>query len=225
MGGGKRKQYLELRGKRILEHSLERFEVLPWVTGIVVVVPAEDVEECRVLCKRFSRVHACVAGGKSRFQSVRNGVTALSATAEDIILVHDAVRPLVSAALCERVRDKTLEVDAAIAALPLKGTIKQSDSRGLIDKTVDRRLLWEAQTPQGFVYEHLQAAYHLSASWDDAQCDAITDEAMLMESIGVPVVLVEGEETNLKITRPLDLRLAEAIGANEAKFLVRQRIK
>ena len=211
MGGAVRKQYLALDGKRILEHTLERFNAFSWVSGMVLVTPA-DVPEMAPLQAVYPRLYAIVSGGESRFQSVKNGVAAIPPQRCRTVLIHDAVRPIFSEALCERVIADTTRVGAAIAALPLKGTIKASHGeQALIAQTVNRAHLWEAQTPQGFSYPLLQSAYAQSGAWPPSDAASLTDEAMLFERLGLPVALVEGEETNIKITRPLDLALAEAM--------------
>jgi 2-C-methyl-D-erythritol 4-phosphate cytidylyltransferase len=217
MGGDTRKQYLEIAGKRILDHTLERFMSYTWVAGIVLVVPEEDREDLRIpLFPRVS-VHV-VSGGPTRFHSVRNGVLALQAVAEDFVFVHDAVRPLFSETLCLRVLEA-----AAIAALPLKGTIKAAapvrDDPRPIARTVDRTLLWEAQTPQVFSYGALCEAYERVRTWREDECERATDEAYLFEALGRTVALVEGEETNIKITRPLDLKWMQAFLHSERSAL------
>lgn len=211
-----RKQYLMLGGKTILERSIACFDALSFVSGIVAVLPEDD-------CASFDgdRLKACyprfcgvVSGGQTRFDSVKNGVLFLNergAQAGDWMMIHDAVRPLVSELLCVRVIERAKQVGAAIAALPIKGTVKQVDGSGRILGTVDRTHLCEAQTPQVFAAGALMRAYAAVDKWDQAMRASITDEGMLLEHMGERVDWVVGEETNLKITRPLDLKLAEAL--------------
>lgn len=214
MGEGTRKQYVEVSGKPILEYTLDVIEACAWVAGAILVLPPEDCSAFAGLSSRYRRLKAIVAGGKSRFQSVRNGVLALAAAPEDWVLVHDAVRPLFSEALCLRVLSAAMACGAAIAALPLKGTIKEADGASaghrVIARTVDRSALWEAQTPQAFSYGALCEVYARAGTWREDECERVTDEAYLFEAFGKAVALVEGEETNIKITRPLDLKLMQA---------------
>lgn len=211
-----RKQYLLLGDQPILEHTIARFDAMAFVSGIVVVLPPDDLTSFDVasLQARYPRLLAIVPGGPSRFESVKNGVRFLQnhgAQAGDWMMIHDAVRPLVSEALCVRVIERAKQVGAAIAALPIKGTVKQVDGSGRILGTVDRSDLCEAQTPQVFPHDTLMQAYTAVDKWDQAMRASITDEGMLLEHMGERVDWVVGEETNLKITRPLDLKLAEAL--------------
>ncbi len=216
MGGGTRKQYLSLGNHSILDEILSRFNAWEWVSGIAVVLPPEDVPQFQSLRSRFSRVVAVCAGGATRFHSVKNGVAALSAASEDWVAVHDAARPLLSKTLAEKVLQSAKVHGAAIAALPLVGTIKRDDGRDdgvlAIRETVDRSSLWEAQTPQVFSYGGILAAYDaLEKRGDFLTPTALaryTDEAMLFEALGKTVALVCGEARNLKVTRPEDVRIA-----------------
>lgn len=201
------KQYHQLAGVPLLIHSVRAFCHHPAIARTVVVVPAQWLEKTAEMFAEHGLPTASVtlvAGGRRRQDSVLAGLKALDATT-DIVLVHDGARPLISGALIDRCWQAADTHGAAIAAIPVKDTLKGADSSGLITRTVDRNSLWQAQTPQAAKRFLLLSAYAAAGEGD------VTDEAMLLEQAGIPVRLVAGEETNLKITRPEDLPLAEKI--------------
>ena len=206
MGGPRAKQFLELQGKPILLLTLERFETAPEVDGIVIAAAPEELEAVRVLVRTHGlhKVRAVVAGGKERQDSVWN---ALKECACNIVLVHDAVRPFVSHHLISAVATAAARTGAALAAVAPKETIKISDGAGMVLSTPERSHLSVAQTPQGFAYPILVEAFQ------QAQKEGFygTDDASLVERIGVHVSLVEGSYDNIKITTPEDVALAEQI--------------
>jgi 2-C-methyl-D-erythritol 4-phosphate cytidylyltransferase/2-C-methyl-D-erythritol 2,4-cyclodiphosphate synthase len=205
MGGELPKQYLPLRGKPLLGHTLRCFESSPLVNSIVLVVRQEDMAYCRqrVLDEGdFRKISALVPGGAERCDSVWVALQATSPE-DEIVLVHDGVRPFATAALLERVIAAAIEHRAAIAALPVVETIKVVE-RGRVVQTPARQQLWRAQTPQAFARELLLEAH--------AQRPAgltITDDAVLVERLGHAVHVVEGDPRNAKITTPEDLAWAE----------------
>ncbi len=154
---------------------------------------------------RYAKVTAVVRGGEMRQDSVANGVEALDPADDDIVLVHDGARPLVTQDLIERVLEAARTTGAAIPGLPLEDTIKEAEA-GRVVRTVPRERLVRVQTPQGF------SAGLLRRALDAAKTAglAATDEAALLESLGLPVTIVPGDPRNLKITSPLDLTAAEA---------------
>jgi 2-C-methyl-D-erythritol 2,4-cyclodiphosphate synthase/2-C-methyl-D-erythritol 4-phosphate cytidylyltransferase len=180
------------------------------IKHIIVVVPADWMTETSSLFDRYA-VNVphltIVPGGSRRQDSVQAGLKALETCADDtdIILVHDGARPLVSDEIIDRCYLAALEYGAAIAAVPVKDTLKRGDATGRITATIDRTSLWQAQTPQATRKELLQQAFLHNG---DAE---VTDESSLLEKAGVPVVFVEGAETNIKMTRPEDLLLAEKL--------------
>lgn len=207
---GQPKQYLELLGVPIFIRTLQPFIDSSCITRIVVVVPEERIGQTRDLCSQFlvaGEKIALVAGGRRRQDSVLAGLEALPEDIE-IIVVHDGARPLVSQEVIERCYEQAVDKDAVIAAVPVKDTIKRADGRGRIAATVAREDLWQAQTPQAMKRDLLVKAY---AEYGHENA---TDEASLLEKSGVAVHLVLGAETNLKITRPEDLLLAEKILAS-----------
>ncbi len=208
-GGPQRKQYLELDGLPLFWRSAKTFARLQAVQGLVLVFPPEDLERMTgVVAGLYERDplglpwRAC-AGGARRQDSVRLGLAALDAGV-DRVLVHDAARPFVSAALARRVLDAVTEpVCAAIPGVAVTDTIKCVGENDIIVDTPDRASLRAVQTPQGFVLAPLLAAHARAQAegWE------VTDDAALMERAGYQVVVVEGEEANVKITTPADLEL------------------
>jgi 2-C-methyl-D-erythritol 4-phosphate cytidylyltransferase len=204
MGGPTPKQYLSLRGRPVLEHSVRAFTGHPDVGAVVVVLPPNDLASPPDWLVATGVILA--AGGAERGDSVWNGMQALPAD-PDPILVHDAARPLVSAEVIDRVLARARTGVGAVAAVPVADTIKVVDGELRITKTLDRRHLWQAQTPQGFPRWLLFEA-HERARAEGVQA---TDDAALVERYGGEVFVVEGAPENLKITRLADLQLAESL--------------
>ncbi len=210
MAGPQPKQFLALDGVPILVHSLRAFAAAPRVTSIYVAVRKQEIEraEAQVAEYGFSDRVRVVEGGEKRQESVANALRALPAQPDDIVLVHDAVRPLIDAATIERTIDAVAEYGAAIVGMPDVDTIKQVERTAhgaLITATIPREFVVQAQTPQGFRYSLLERAFA------EATADGFvgTDEASLLERAGIPVAVVPGSQVNLKITQPGDLELAE----------------
>ncbi|HET7057829.1 MAG TPA: 2-C-methyl-D-erythritol 4-phosphate cytidylyltransferase [Nitrospiraceae bacterium] len=209
MGGSTPKQFLTLGGLPILVHALRVLEESPAVTEIILTVPAADREYCLneiVARYKFHKITKVVPGGEQRQDSVRHGLAELDQDV-DVVIVHDAVRPFLTAEMVARAIDAAAEHGAAIVAIPMRDTIKRVGSDGLIESTIDRNHLWLAQTPQAFQRTLLQAA-HRKARIENYHA---TDDAQLMEWLGHRVVIVEGSGENIKITRPEDLGIGEAI--------------
>ena len=207
MGGSVSKQFMELQGKAILCHTLERFEASELVSGVIVVVPSEQVAMVAELVADFPKVISIVAGGKERQDSVYNALEALPDDAE-VVAVHDGVRPFVRASQIDEAIRAAMTHGGAIVAVKVPDTIKrEKNGTGEIAETIDRTHLWLAQTPQAFRVDLLKEAF-LEAM--KAQFYG-TDEAGLVERIGRPVYLVMGDRGNVKITTPDDLPMGEAI--------------
>jgi 2-C-methyl-D-erythritol 4-phosphate cytidylyltransferase len=207
MGTGvTRKQYLELAGSPVLLRSLAAFLAHPSCRWVVAVLPPEDAADPPL---SLPGDVALVPGGTTRSESVRAGLAALPAEA-DLVLVHDAARPLVTRAVVDRVLDAAALGSGAVPAVPVTDTLKRVRDDGLVVETVDRSALWAAQTPQGFPRRMLLHAYDaaLREGW------VATDDAALVERSGGRVVVVVGDPHNIKITRPEDLLLAETILAS-----------
>lgn len=201
------KQFLKLGSRPVLAHSIAPFEVCAAVREIVLVVPEDQVHTTEQIVRRFnfSKVSSITVGGRERQHSVRNGLIAFRETPE-IVLVHDAVRPLVSAEVILKVIVAAEKFGGAVAGVPVKDTVKVG-REGFYTKTLDRDSLWAVQTPQGFRYEILYRA-HLTAQ---RKAFIGTDEASLVERLRLPVKIVQGEYSNLKITTHEDLRIAKSL--------------
>lgn len=207
------KQFSELGGTPILIHTLRKFAASPRVSEIYVALRANEIAGFRARLekesKEFSRKKIeLVEGGEHRQQSVANAMAEVSAAADDIVLVHDAVRPFVTAEIIHDVIEAAEKYGAAIAGMPAMDTVKQVErtSEGaVISATVPRERVVMAQTPQGFRYGVLKKAF------DEATADEFlgTDEASLVERSGHKVAVVMGSPRNIKITTPADMELAE----------------
>ena len=207
------KQFNELAGIPILIHTLRKFATVEAVSEIWIALRENEIQGFRerlakdagdVLKKKVE----LVAGGEHRQQSVEHALNAVSAAADDVVLVHDAVRPLVTAEIIHDVIEAAEKYGAAIAALPAVDTVKQVErtAEGAIVKaTIPRAGVVLAQTPQGFHYSVIKKAF------DEAAADGFmgTDEASLVERSGHEVVVVMGSPRNIKITNPGDMELAE----------------
>ncbi len=209
MGAGINKQYLQLGGMPILARTLRIFEDAPFVDRIVPVIPEDEIEFCQeqvVDRYCFRKVREIVAGGRERQQSVLNGLRSLDGCAEDdIILIHDGVRPFVPLSVVQRSVEVAREHDGALVAVPVKDTVKVVED-GIVTGTPARETLWLAQTPQTFRYGVIRAAHEIA----DAEQFLGTDDASLVERLGDKVHIVIGDYRNIKITTPDDLVLAEA---------------
>ena len=191
-----------LKGKPLIAYSLKVFEDYPGIDQVVVVGAQGFLSQFIRLTKSFKKVCAVVAGGVMRCDSVKSGLKALSPDT-DIVLVHDAARPFVDAAMIDRLIASLKKNKAAIVGVPVKFTVKMIDRKSLnIQETPARDLLWEAQTPQGFHKDILVKAH---AQKTKAQA---TDDAMLVERLGGRVKMVMGSYRNIKITTPEDIVLA-----------------
>jgi len=203
------KQFLTIAGLPVLVHSLKAFSAVPRVEQIIVAVRKNEIArtEEQVAEYGLSKVRV-VEGGDNRQHSVANALAALSAAEDDVILVHDAVRPLIDPATIERTIDAVAKHGAAIVGLPAVDTIKQVERTAdgaIITSTIPRERIVQAQTPQGFRFGLMQVAFA------EAEADGFlgTDEASVLERAGVEVAVVMGSPRNFKITQPGDLELAE----------------
>ena len=203
---GRPKQYAELGGRPVLAWAIEACR--PSSSGVVLVVPADGDQ------RDAYGADAVVLGGPTRADSVRRGLAAVPPDAE-VIVVHDAARPLASAALFQAVVDAVGEeggADGAVPGLPVGDTIKMVDEARTVTRTLERASLVAVQTPQAFRAEILRRA-HQAATGAESPSDAPTDDAMMVEALGGTVRVVEGEPGNLKITTPGDLETAAGLVA------------
>ena len=208
-GSDELKQFRWVAGKPMLLHSVQTFQLRADVALVVVVLPrayAGDPPPWLFQCD-LDRLVVSV-GGRERGDSVYNGLEDLPASV-GVVLVHDAARPLVTGDAIDRVVAEARAGRGAVAALPVVDTLKEVDAEGRIVRTVERARLWRAQTPQGFPRDVLLRA-HVAARRDGV---AATDDAALVERLGVPVVVVPGSERAMKITDAADFERAEALSA------------
>lgn len=212
MGSQRNKLLLTLLGKPLLSWTLAAAEASQHISWIGIMGQPDDFPAFKAILRDLSLVMPVelIKGGATRQESVYNGLQALPPSA-DRVLIHDGARCLATAELFDRSAEALLSCPGLIVAVPVKDTIKVVDERQIVRDTPDRRNLWAAQTPQGFEVKLLKQCHQegRQKSWE------VTDDAALFEKCGLPVQIVEGEETNLKVTTPVDLALAE--------FILRQR--
>lgn len=207
MGGAIKKQFLELGGMSVLAHTLRRLSGFDMIDGVILAAPADEIATCRddVVGKYdIRKVMKIVEGGKTRQDSVYNAFVQAPDDAK-LILVHDAVRPFVTERIIRDVIDNAERYGAAIVAIPVKDTLKKITGAGFIESSVSRDHIVRVQTPQCFKRELLERGFR------EALRDGYmgTDESSLLDRLGIPVHISDGAETNIKITTPEDLKLAE----------------
>ncbi|MBK6796409.1 MAG: 2-C-methyl-D-erythritol 4-phosphate cytidylyltransferase [Acidobacteria bacterium] len=210
-GGQTPKQFLEIAGAPIIIHTLRRFDSCEDIGAIIVALQASEIssfEEC-LSGFEFRKPVRLVPGGAERSDSILNALEAAREFDPELVAVHDAVRPFVTPAQISAVLARAGEAGAAILALPATDTIKEVEG-GIIRRTIDRRLIWRAQTPQAFRYEMLLRA-NAEARTAGLPPALTTDDSLLVENLGLEVAVVEGSAHNIKITTPEDFILAERL--------------
>lgn len=214
VGGAELKQLRWVAGKPMLLHSLQAFQSIPEVAMVVCVLPKQYAGDPPPWIFQSDPERMLISvGGKTRAESVSNGLEDLPAECTTV-LIHDAARPLVSVPMIRRVMDEAKKGHGAIAALPVVDTLKRVDADGRIVETVSREMLWRAQTPQGFPRDVIVQA-HAEAKRAGWHAEA-TDDAALCERLGIPVHVVRGSERALKVTEAADFARAELMaGWNE----------
>ena len=215
MGGETPKQFLPLCGRPILERTISALAASAQIDGILLALPPGLPEDLKASYLGMPKVIRAVDGGTERQNSVRNALSAVPEEAE-VILVHDAVRPFVSWDLLARCVALAREHGAVVPVVPVRDTMKEWDPEGKTLTTVERSLLFRAQTPQAFRAGILRAAYEKA----EATGRRGTDDASLVEEAGYPVTPIPGEEANLKITIPEEFRMAEGLLRAEADFRI-----
>ena len=209
MGGKVKKQFISLKGMPLLLYTLKAFEEFQGIEHIHLVLDGGDFEYCRrEIIQKFGikKVVQLVPGGDRRQDSVWNGLMAMEGHC-DMVIVHDGVRPFVSATMLKRLLAAMGDVQAVVTAIPARDTIKRVDGRGHVLDTPQRNTLFHIQTPQGFRYDVIREAYKRAMEegiWG-------TDDAYFVERIGVQVKVIEGSPFNIKITTPEDIALAHCI--------------
>lgn len=198
------KQFYKLEGKEILVHTLNRFNPNNRIKSIFVSTGKEYVNKISALVKNheINKVREVCVGGKHRQDSVYNALKEIVCKPDDVIIVHDAVRPFVSNELIDRLMSESKKYDCVVPGLPLTNTIKKTNAKGIVINTIPRENLWSIQTPQFFKYKKLMKAFELASMKKIIG----TDEAALMESAGYKVKVIEGESSNIKITTRKDVK-------------------
>jgi 2-C-methyl-D-erythritol 4-phosphate cytidylyltransferase len=213
MAAGMNKQYLLLGGMPLLARTVAVFEQAPFIDASYIISPEDEIPQCRrevVAAYGFAKVQGIVAGGTERQHSVLNGLRAMAGADDDVVLIHDGVRPFVPEQVLQRAIEVARATDGALVAVPVKDTVKVVH-RGIVRDTPVRDTLWLAQTPQAFRYDSIMAAHEVA----EAEGFLGTDDASLVERLGKKVHIVLGDYRNIKITTPEDLLLAEAFLAAE----------
>lgn len=211
MGGvGKRfaavepKQFVLLRGRALGLYAIDAFEHCPLIDSIIVVAPKNFISQLQQLIELegFHKVVHLVEGGQTRTDSVSCGLNVIDADT-DIVCIHDGVRPLVKRQTIEKAIEQCILCAAVVVGVKVKPTIKRVRTDLIIEETLDRDFLWEAQTPQVFKRDVIVQAYQKK------QENVFSDDASLVEGMGVPVKMLEGDYSNVKITTPDDLYIAD----------------
>lgn len=213
MGANIPKQFIKINNKPILIHTLEVFDTCPYIDHIVVISRKDDIDYIKSLLdeNNIKKVSSIVAGGKTRQESVINGLNAVN---DDIVLIHDGARPFVNHEQIKALIDEILVSSAASLGIPVTDTLKLSDNKTIV-KTVDRANLFGIQTPQGFKTDLIKKAHKYAM--DNSL--SVTDDCSVCEAMGIDVKIIDGSPLNIKITTPDDLILAKAILAKEEKSM------
>ena len=217
MGAQCNKLLLKILEREILDWTLDaacRAESIEWIGIVGQPLDKNDIMKFVV---NYSKEIVWINGGKSRQESVQLGISALPQRAE-FVLIHDGARCLVSPDLFDKCTDELLQGNSVIAAHQVVDTIKRVDDKGFISSTPTRSELWSAQTPQGFLVEKLKEAHHLAIikGWE------VTDDSSLFERLKWPVKILESNPSNIKVTTPFDLLIAEAFLASKSQNLMHQ---
>ncbi|MCR4901248.1 MAG: 2-C-methyl-D-erythritol 4-phosphate cytidylyltransferase [Butyrivibrio sp.] len=209
-----KKQYIEIAGKPLIYYSLNIMEK-SFIDEVILVVSQGDIDyvkECIVEKYGFKKVKAIVEGGKQRYNSVQSGLSAVSSDC-DYVFIHDGARPFITEDILERAKKAVIEYKACVVGMPVKDTIKIADKNGFTKTTPDRSTVWAVQTPQVFDYKFIKKLYDKLIEEEPvliAHGINITDDAMVAEMYSdIKVKLVEGDYTNIKVTTPDDLVVAE----------------
>ncbi|MBD2235655.1 2-C-methyl-D-erythritol 4-phosphate cytidylyltransferase [Aulosira sp. FACHB-113] len=208
MGSDRNKLLLTVRSQPIIAWTLKAADAASSISWIGIISQPTDWDDLKAILAdlKLNKPVELIAGGSTRQESVYNGLLALPEAAEQV-LIHDGARCLATPDLLNACAEAIRHCPGLIAAIPVKDTIKVVDENGIIQSTPDRSQLWAAQTPQGFDVKLLKQCHAegVRQGWE------VTDDAALFEKCGIEVRIVQGEETNLKVTTPQDLAIAEFI--------------
>jgi 2-C-methyl-D-erythritol 4-phosphate cytidylyltransferase len=208
MSGDRPKQFLELAGIPVIFHTLKAFQQCEVIDEVVAVLAAGEIQQFLACAEEYDlrKLVAAVPGGRTRAESVLNGLRSISEGRAEIVAVHDGVRPFVTSDEIAQTIEAARATGAAILVSTPVDTIKEIED-GLVTRTIDRSIVRNALTPQCFKYELLQRAFEQI----DVMDPRLTDEASLVERLGAPIAVVEGSARNIKITTPADLVIAEQL--------------
>jgi 2-C-methyl-D-erythritol 4-phosphate cytidylyltransferase len=207
MGTDVPKQFLPIGGKPVLMHTIERFHNYDPALGIIVVLPKDQQATWQSLCEKhgFTVPHSVADGGATRFESSKNGLSFIPDSEEGVVGFHDGVRPFVSNEVIDNCYETAREEYSAVPVVPVTDTLRHVDSRTTRTFTVDRSLFRAVQTPQVFDIGLAKQAFN------QPDRKTFTDDASVVESLGVSINTVEGNKENIKITTPFDLKVAEVL--------------
>ena len=208
MGGDSTKQFIELCGMPVVARTVIEFERSPLIDEIIVVAKEDEIEKYNGFAEKYgiTKPFSVIAGGETRQESARCGVDAVNDKSK-FIAIHDAARCLITQDMIYKACHGAYLHGAAILAVRAVDTVKIGDKSAFIEETPDRKLAWQAQTPQVFKVNAFRAATYIAR---DEKFEG-TDDASLLEHIRIPVKLVEGSRENIKVTEPMDIYFAEAI--------------
>lgn len=207
MGSDIPKQFLPVGGRPVLMRTIERFHAYNGDMQIIVVLPKDQQEYWHQLCEEyyFTVPHILADGGATRFESSRNGLALVPDDADGVVAFHDGVRPFVSMDVIDRCFEMAREEYTAVPVVPVTDTLRHVDDRNNSSFTVDRKLFRAVQTPQVFDISLAKQAFN------QPERKTFTDDASVVESLGVKVMTVEGNRENIKLTTPFDLKIAEVL--------------
>lgn len=207
MGSDIPKQFLPVGGRPVLMRTIERFHAYNGDMQIIVVLPKDQQEYWHQLCEEyhFTVPYILADGGATRFESSRNGLALVPDDADGVVAFHDGVRPFVSMDVIDRCFEMAREEYTAVPVVPVTDTLRHVDDRNNSSFTVDRKLFRAVQTPQVFDISLAKQAFN------QPERKTFTDDASVVESLGVKVMTVEGNRENIKLTTPFDLKIAEVL--------------
>ena len=198
------KQFLKIEAKEIIAHTLEKFNSIKLVDEIIISTKLEYFVKISAILKKYNlrKVSKIVEGGKRRQDSVYNALINLECDTDDIILIHDAVRPFISKKKIIELISTAKRYECVIPGMPVAETIKRIDGKNIVTETIDRKNVWTIQTPQAFKYDIILKAFEKAY----AESFTGTDESAIVENADYKVKVIEGEKTNVKITYRKDIR-------------------
>lgn len=211
MGTDIPKQFLKVAGKPVLMHTIERFHHYDPELGIIVVLPKDQQETWKAMCTEyhFDIPHRIADGGSTRFESSKNGLALVPDDEEGVVGFHDGVRPFVSEEVIANCFEMAREEYTAVPVVPVTDTLRHTDPRSERTFTVDRNLYRAVQTPQVFDISLAKQAFN------QPERQSFTDDASVVESLGISIKLVDGNKENIKITTPFDLKVAEILAEED----------